>query len=104
MFLTHFGEYTEIEAMAAQLRPQIERYGKIVDEADASGLEGEALEAFCAEQILAEFRSAFERHGIHGDPGTDPLAKLDVEPNGQGVAFAVKKRRYKRSRSAVVMG
>jgi len=100
VFLTHFGEYTEIEAMAAQLRPQIERYEKVVDEADASGLEAEALDAFCAEKILAEFRSAFETHGLAGDPGTDPLAKLDVELNGQGVAFAVKKRRYKRAKAS----
>lgn len=99
VYLTHFGERTDIAAMASQLRPQIERYGEVVDEADASGREGEELDSFCAQQILAEFRAAYEAHGLEGDPSEDPLAKLDVELNGQGVAFAVKKRRYKREKA-----
>lgn len=100
VFLTHFGERTDIAPMASQLRPQIERYGRVVEEADASGREGEELDRFCAAQILAEFRSAYQAHGLEGDPSEDPLAKLDVELNGQGVAFAVKKRRYKRAKTA----
>jgi len=100
VFLTHFGEHTEIDAIASQLRPQLERYGNAVDEADASARVGEALDEFCASRVLAEFRELYAAHGVKLDPAADPLAKLDVELNGQGVAFAVRKRRYKREKSA----
>ena len=75
--------------------PQLEAFGAIVDEADASGLDGEALDAFCDQRVRAHFDALLAARGLD-DPEVRRAMELDVELDAQGLAFAVKKRRFKR--------
>ena len=96
-FLTHFGEQRDLRGIAAQLDEQLEAYGAIAEEAFASGLEGEALERFCATRVSAIFERILEARAPSGDARA--ILKLDADLNAQGVAFAVSKRRYKAARA-----
>lgn len=95
-YLTHFGAHEDLAGIAAQLHPQLDDYGAIVEEAYAKDLDGDALDRFCAERVQA----IFERLIADKNPGGDAslVLKVDADLNGQGVAFAVKKRRYKAQR------
>lgn len=97
-WLTHTGEQTELAQIAEQLHRQLADYEAVLDEADASELEGPALEAFCGGRIRALFDAEVAARGLTDHPDLDVL-EIDIDLNGQGIAFAVKKRRYKRSRA-----
>ena len=94
---THMGEYTRVNELAQQLRPQLEAYINLVDEADASDRDGEKLDQFCHAQIAEMFRLLLDQHGLGSDRQAHALVSLDLDLNAQGVAFAVRKRRYKRA-------
>lgn len=97
VFLTHFGEHRELAAIAAQLRAQLDDYGAIVEDAYARGLEGDALEAFCRERVRAIFDRVLGERGLGGDARA--LLAMDEDLNGQGIAFAVEKRRHRASKA-----
>ncbi len=96
-YLTHFGGVEDLEGVARQLHPQLDRYGAIVDEAFASDRDGADLDAFCAEQVGLLFDALLTEHGLDS-PQTRTVLRTDIDLNGQGVAFAVKKRRFKARR------
>lgn len=95
VFPTHMGEQRDVAGIADALRRQLRVLGEAVDRADAEGLDGEALDAhfaaLAAEGLDAELRA----HGYGDDPVARKLVALDAELNGQGLAFAVRKRRFK---------
>jgi glyoxylase-like metal-dependent hydrolase (beta-lactamase superfamily II) len=98
-FLTHFGEQRELEAIAAQLHRQLDVYGALADEAFASDLEGDALDALCQKRIRALFDELLAEHGLGDDRAARELLETDIDLNAQGVAFSVGKRRHKAQRS-----
>ncbi|MFT4622557.1 MAG: glyoxylase-like metal-dependent hydrolase (beta-lactamase superfamily II) [Myxococcota bacterium] len=100
VFPTHMGEHTEIDAIAGMLDTQLLAAEAVLDEADASGLDGEALDRFCAERVHAGFVALLSAHGLADDPRAWEVVAIDEDLNAQGVAFAVRKRRYKRARAA----
>ncbi len=93
-YLTHCGGVTELAAVAALLHPQLDRYGAIVQEAFASALDDAGIDAFCREQVDALFADLLEAHGLESAETRKVLA-MDINLNGQGIAAAVKKQRYK---------
>jgi glyoxylase-like metal-dependent hydrolase (beta-lactamase superfamily II) len=95
-WLTHTGEVMDLPAIAAEMKTQLQGYTRLADEADASGLQGHALEAFCAKRIDAWFARDLAAHGHEPDGHVASLVTLDRDLNAQGIAFAVRKRRYKR--------
>ncbi|MCO4746676.1 MAG: MBL fold metallo-hydrolase [Proteobacteria bacterium] len=95
---THFGPTSQLAEIASELHRQLDDYAALVDEADASGRTDNALDAFCGERVRAFFAAELAQHGLDGDADLEKTIAIDVELNGQGVAFAVKKRRFKRSR------
>jgi len=97
-FLTHFGEVRDLEGVAAQLTPQLDVFGSIVDEAYSSELDGDALDAFCDGRVRAHFDGMLQMHGLEGDDVRE-LLELDTALNAQGLAFAVRKRRFKAGQS-----
>lgn len=99
VFLTHFGEHVEVEAIARSLHEQLDQYAAVVEELDASGLEEEVLDAESARRIGALFDRLFQ--GRRSPVGAEArrLVDFDRDLNAQGVAFAVKKRRFKRDKS-----
>ena len=92
-YLTHFGAVTDLEAVAAQLHAQLDRYGAIVDEAFASDRDDAEVDAFCRAQVDALFDDLLGEHGLDSEQ-TRTILATDIDLNGQGVAFAVKKRRF----------
>ncbi|MCB9688035.1 MAG: MBL fold metallo-hydrolase [Alphaproteobacteria bacterium] len=96
VFPTHMAEQRDVAGIADALRRQLRVLGEAVDRADREGIDGDALDAFfgrlCAEVLDAELAS----HGFGDDPVARKLVALDAELNGQGLAFAVRKRRFKR--------
>lgn len=97
-YLTHFGGVQDLAAVASQLHAQLDRYGAIVDEAFASDRTDEQNDAFCRTEVDALFNALLTEHGLD-DPQTRKILATDMDLNGQGVAFAVKKRRFKASRA-----
>jgi glyoxylase-like metal-dependent hydrolase (beta-lactamase superfamily II) len=99
VFPTHFGVHTDIDGAAAALDRQLEAYGEIVDEGDHSGREGEELDEFCLARTRELMRAQLEQRGLASDADALAQIELDTELNAQGLAFAVRKRRYKRSQA-----
>lgn len=97
-FLTHFGEVGDLDGVATQLVPQLDVFGSIVDEAYAAALDGDELDAFCDGRVRAHFDGLLQMHGLEGD-GARELLELDTALNAQGLAFAVRKRRFKAGQS-----
>jgi len=97
-FPTHFGEQRDLTGMATQLHELLDAHAAILEQADADGLEGEALDAFCQARVRSAFDSKVQAAGLEHHPDLG-LLDLDVDLNAQGVAFALAKRRYKRSKA-----
>ncbi|MBL4685992.1 MAG: MBL fold metallo-hydrolase [Nannocystaceae bacterium] len=96
-YLTHCGGVTELSAVAALLHPRLDRYGVIVEEAFASDRDDAGIDVYCREQVDALFSELLEAHGLESAE-TRKLLTMDMDLNGQGIAFAVKKRRFKAGR------
>jgi glyoxylase-like metal-dependent hydrolase (beta-lactamase superfamily II) len=94
---THFGGHEDLEAIAAQLHPQLDAYGALVEEAFAS-IPDEALDAHCRARVAALFDRLLAERGLDGDPAVRRQLALDEDLNAQGVAFAVRKRRFEEGR------
>jgi len=97
-YLTHAGGVTDLAGVAALLHPQLDRYGAIVEEAFTSDREGNAIDEFCREQVDALFSDLFKAHGLESANTRTTLA-MDMNLNGQGIAAAVKKKRFKAART-----
>ncbi len=97
-YLTHFGPCTELAGIASELHRLLEAHGSLVDEADKGEVPDEELDAWFASRVRALFDAELERHGKQDEPGARPWVEFDAELNAQGLAFAVRKRRFKRGR------
>ena len=98
VFLTHFGEREDVEAIAAMLDAQLARYGAIADEAFET-VADEELDAFCATGVKAIFDELLAERGLDAEEGLRGMLALDESLNAQGVAFSVRKRRFKASQT-----
>jgi len=95
-WLTHFGAVHDLEEVGETLIGQLQAAGEVVDEADASGLEGDALFAHTGAWVDRFFAE------LVPEP-TDAqrqLLEVDRSLNGQGLAVAVQRRRRRRARAA----
>ncbi len=95
---THFGAQTDLAGIAEQLHRQLDRYASWVEQGDASGRDGQELDDWCVAQVNALFEEELERIGLAGTREAKPVWELDAALNAQGVAFAIRKRRYKRAK------
>ena len=100
VYFTHFGSSTELSTIAAQLHRLLDAQAAIVDDADDDALSEAEVDARCLEQTRALFEAELVAHQLADDAEARALVAFDVELNAQGLAFAVKKRRFKRSRAA----
>ena len=96
VYLTHYGELQEVAEAARSLDEQLEAYAALVEDADQPQYDEAAVEQRCREQVEAFFAALFDEE--QRAAGAE-LLKLDLDLNAQGVAFAVKKRRFKRGAS-----
>ena len=95
VFLTHYGAHEGLAAIAACLHEQLDVYGKIVDELYASDEEDAALDAVAGARVRALFEDLLRGSPFDNDPDVRAFIEADVALNGQGLAFAAKKRRFK---------
>jgi len=98
LYLTHFGTVEDPASLAPQLHDWLAAHAAIEEEGDTSGREGEQLSTFCKTRVAALFDEHLRAAGLHDDPDALALVAFDVALNAQGLDFAVRKRRYKRSR------
>lgn len=94
---THFGAVEGLPEAGGSLIEQLRRSADLVADVDVSGLDGDALEARMLTEVQGWFDAELEARGLGDDARA--LVALDVDLNAQGLAFAVKKARYKRSRA-----
>lgn len=100
LYPTHYGAVTDIETAADQLMRHLDFAERLRDEAEASDLPDDDLEAFCRPRLRDYFAGLLDGRGsLGGDPATWSLVELDIDLNAQGIAFAANKRRRK-ARSA----
>ena len=100
LYPTHYGAVTDIETAAGQLVRHLDFAERLRDEAEASDLPDDDLEAFCRPRLRDYFAGLLDGRGsLGGDPATWSLVELDIDLNAQGIAFAANKRRRK-ARSA----
>lgn len=93
-YLTHFGGVGDLAALAEQLHRQLDVYGRMVDEGDASEMLDDDLDAWAKERVSALFDELLVAHR-RADEAARALVANDLDINAQGIAFAVKKRRFK---------
>ncbi|MEN0063583.1 MAG: MBL fold metallo-hydrolase [Myxococcota bacterium] len=98
VFPTHYGAWTDLSAIATELHRLIDAHGALVDEADRAELPDAELDAWFAERVAALFDEELQRRGLDGDTRARHLITFDMDLNAQGLAFAVRKRRFKRGR------
>ncbi|MFT7518607.1 MAG: glyoxylase-like metal-dependent hydrolase (beta-lactamase superfamily II) [Kiritimatiellia bacterium] len=96
-WLTHFGAVDELDSAASELVDRLTDYGRWVDEADRDDVPDESLDAYMSERVTADFDACLAARGL--GPDARQLIRLDADINAQGLAFAVRKRRFKRRSS-----
>lgn len=92
VYPTHYGEVTDLEVAASQLKRHLSWAEGVMHDAVESDLPDDGLGAYCAQRVLDYFSGMANQHGVSLD-GLD----TDVELNGQGLAFAAQKHRKKRA-------
>ena len=102
VFPTHFGPVTEqIDAAADMLVRHLDFHESVMLDAERSDLPDEALTAYCQGRLRDYFRGLLNQHGdLGGDEDTWRFLKLDLDLNGQGLAFVANKRRRKAREAA----
>ena len=68
------------------------------DSDDELGNEDEALDAYCLDRLSKVFERILVEAGLADDAQARDMVKFDWQLNAQGLAFAVRKRRYKRKK------
>jgi glyoxylase-like metal-dependent hydrolase (beta-lactamase superfamily II) len=96
VWVSHFGEVTRVAEAADQLRRHIAFAGALVEEAAASDMPDEAVDAWVAARYHAYVRGLLDGRGdLAASPATWSLLEMDLELNAQGIAFAAVRRRRK---------
>ena len=91
--LTHFGQFEDVEVIAAQLIGWLELSTRLVEEGAKSGDETGTLEQRFKWQLDQAFELAASRAGLALGETDRQLIRFDSELNGQGLAFAAVKSR-----------
>ena len=82
MFLTHYGQVTEVERLTRDLRAGIDAMARIARENDGLERRGSAIAA----DIRAYFMAGLKAHGVTlGDEEMLALIQMDVQLNTQGL-------------------
>ena len=95
VFVTHFGAYGDVTDIASQLIEQLDAFGAQVELARASDIPDADLDTHFSTFIGLYFDMMLDRHGVPKDDPRRSLLDIDRSLNAQGLAFAVKKQRYK---------
>lgn len=92
VYLTHYGVYGQVASLATQLKAELAQYAALLAEAIQSPHRGPALVQFCTERVRGFFERGLDQRGLNAQEAWD-LVALDVDLNGQGVAYTAEKAR-----------
>ncbi len=98
VYPTHYGPVTALDAIGSSLRKQLAMFDEWIEEVDTSGRPDEELDDLFYKRVREHFDTMLQSLGVAKDDPWRVLLDIDCMLNGQGLAFAVKKRRYKRSK------
>ena len=97
VFLTHFGEVTDIEDAASQLLRHLEFSGELLDRAAARSEAGKELIAYCEAALREHYDGELAARGLQLDAKGWELLNMDLDLNAQGIALVAEKRRTAQS-------
>ena len=92
------GRKTDLDGIAKALHRLLDDHGDLVEQADRTNIPDDHLDAWFQSRVRALMDAELVRHGKHDDSEARAWVDFDVELNAQGLAFAVRKRRFKRGR------
>ena len=96
MWLTHTGRVANPSSHAEALKAAIQWHQQVLVEAEDRDLQDEALDRFCADRVGRWFDEQLALRGL--GPQAAEAVTIDRKLNAQGIAAAIAKRRYKRSK------
>lgn len=96
VYPTHYGPYRDLSGIAESMHRQLTELGALVDQADQTEVPNDDLDAWFTRRVRAWFDAELARHGKQDDAEARSWVEFDADLNAQGLAFAVKKRRFKR--------
>lgn len=88
--LTHFGTFSDVGEIAAQLRWWLSRTEALVEDFVSRGVQD--ARAALKERLRAHLLEAAGLGGVTLAPADEPLLEVDLELNAQGLAFSVARR------------
>lgn len=100
VYNTHCGAYSGLTVIAEQLHRHLDLFTRWVQEAFDADIPDDALDAHFFELMRGHFDDMLTQHGLLDDDPRRALLQIDTSLNAQGLAFAVKKMRYKRAKAA----
>lgn len=93
IYLTHYGEYTDLDVGEAQVLESIDALEAVLNAARATDLAGDALQDFCEERVRQAFERQFARWRVSvGDEDWKWLTD-DLRINAMGLAYLVERER-----------
>ena len=93
VFLTHFGPYMQVEEGARALAASLWEIDRIIQQAQATQLEGTALDQFCFKAIKEYFDNEMENKQISLTPEMKTILDSEILLNAQGMSVTIQKRR-----------
>lgn len=93
VFLTHFGEVTQLIEAADQLKADLDFSGQLLEEVITSGISESDFENYCEKQLFTYFQGRLEKLGLAGDSQVWEVLKLDLKLNAAGIAFAAQRKK-----------
>lgn len=91
--LTHYGCIDGIAAAGDSLKRSVRAFAAIVDEACATDVPDDALDAFCLERVQAALADQLAWCAVSPSDEDQRRLRADVRMNAAGLAHAVRKRR-----------
>lgn len=93
IYLTHYGEYTDLDRGEAQVLESVDLFEAVLAAARGTGLGGDALQAYCERGVREALVGWFARWGVAvTDEDWDWLAD-DIRINGMGLAYLIERER-----------
>lgn len=93
VFLTHFGEVTQLVKAADQLKADLDFSSQLLEELVTSALPEPDFESHCENRLLTYFQGRLEKLGLANDSQVWEVLKLDLKLNAAGIAFAAQRKK-----------
>ena len=100
IYPTHFGWHGGVVALGDQMHRLLDQHSALLEQADREAWEDGELDSRFDREVKAIFEATLVERGLASDALAREVIALDADLNAQGLAFALRKRRYKRRKAA----